>query len=148
MKKRHFNWIASGAVSALVLLASLSAQAESVSPTSPAAKRAVPVKVASGKIFEDSRWALSYNAGEGDRQYDVQLHPGGRMLNTDPNDRTNDNDRWESKGKYVILRFNDSYAVYMGSVQNDGSLQGSATNVNGDRWNWSGRRSKGDTVSK
>ncbi|MEG1734776.1 MAG: hypothetical protein RR283_07010 [Comamonas sp.] len=133
-------------MAATLLLSGPMARAESVS-RAPTSVRP-PAEAAAGKLFEGSRWALNYNAGEGERMYDVQLHGGGRMINTDPNDRTHDNDRWEAKGKYLILRFNDSYAVYLGTLQSDGSLKGQASNVVGDSWPWTGRPSRGDTTAR
>lgn len=92
-------------------------------------------------IFEDSRWRLKYKASkDGPKVYEVSLHPGGVMTNTDPRDRTYSNDAWEARGRDVVLRFNDSYAVYGGVLQKDGSLAGKAINKVGHTWAWTASR--------
>ena len=45
----------------------------------------------------NTRWNIKYKAdGEDARNYEFRLLPGGRMLNNHPNDKTMDNDAWES----------------------------------------------------
>lgn len=139
-------------VMAAMLLSASGAQAESVIQATPSAGLSVSssagVQASPRQVFDGTRWAISYNAGEGDRLYDVQLHAGGRMTNSDPNDRTYGNDRWEAKGKQLILRFNDGYAVYTGTLQSDGHLKGQARNKVGDSWSWLGQASRGDTAAR
>lgn len=141
MKPRRLGALSALVAAALLLLVPV-AHAESTS------RAAVDAQPSAAKAFEGQRWALSYNAGEGPRLYDVQLHAGGRMTNSDPNDRSYDNDRWEAKGRDLMLRFNDGYAVYTGTLQRDGSLKGQARNVAGDSWPWTGRPSRGDTAAR
>ena len=47
---------------------------------------------------------------------------------------------WEQVGAQVKIAFNDNYAVYIGSVVDAKSLRGSAANVNGSEWTWTGQR--------
>ena len=89
-----------------------------------------------------TRWNIKYKAdGEEARNYEFRLLPDGRMLNNHPNDKTMDNDTWESKGRYLMLRFNNSFVVYTGVLNKQGdAINGHAVNRGGDSWAWSARR--------
>ena len=90
----------------------------------------------------NTRWNIKYKAdGEDARNYEFRLLPGGRMLNNHPNDKTMDNDAWESKGRYLMLRFNNSFVVYTGVLNKQGdAINGHAVNRGGDSWAWNARR--------
>jgi opacity protein-like surface antigen len=124
-------WVVAAAASACA------AQAQQM-PVLPRKPTTAPP--ASDQLFQASRWRLDYDAGEGARSFEVGLHPGGLMTNTDPNDRTSDNDGWEAQGRYLLLRFNHSYAVYTGVLGSDGRLQGHAVNQQGESWPWTASR--------
>ena len=89
-----------------------------------------------------TRWNIKYKAdGEEARNYEFRLLPGGRMLNNHPNDKTMDNDAWESNGRYLMLRFNNSFVVYTGVLNKQGdAINGHAVNRGGDSWAWNARR--------
>ena len=96
-----------------------------------------------GNPLSGTRWRISYEASDDEpaRSYTLRLLAGGRMINAHPNDSTPDNDRWESKGHEVKLRFNDNYAVYTGVLSSDGNrLEGRAVNTQGKKWLWSAKR--------
>lgn len=97
-----------------------------------------------GEVLMESRWAIHYRAqGEPERRYVLRLLPGGRMLNTHPNDTTMDNDRWTSKGQQVELHFNDGYAIYTGVLNSRfDQIRGQAKNKVGESWSWSAKRLK------
>lgn len=56
-------------------------------------------------------------------------------------DGTAGHGHWEQLGGRVRIAFNDDYAVYLGTLEDSTSLKGSAANVNGSEWTWTGRRS-------
>lgn len=145
--------ISSWCAVALLAAASLqTAQAKRIASPAPASsvqdslcERSVSAadnSASDGNALSGSRWLISYKTqGEPARSYVFRLLPGGRMLNAHPNDRTPNNDRWEGKGRYVQLRFNDDYAVYSGVVNGSSDhLQGHAVNTAGDTWAWSAKR--------
>ncbi|MDR0214278.1 MAG: hypothetical protein LBJ15_09780 [Comamonas sp.] len=149
MARRISGWCAV----ALLAFASLqTAQAKRVAAPAPAASaqdslcdRSVSVAdntASDGNALSGSRWLISYKTqGEPARSYVFRLLPGGRMLNAHPNDRTPNNDRWESNGRHVQLRFNDGYAVYSGMMNGSSDqLKGHAVNTVGDTWEWRARR--------
>jgi hypothetical protein len=55
-------------------------------------------------------------------------------------DGTGGHGHWEPLGAQVKIAFNDSYAVFLGSLDEPTSLKGSAANINGFEWNWTARR--------
>jgi hypothetical protein len=67
----------------------------------------------------------------------VILRNGGMM-----DDGTAGHGHWEQLGAQVKIAFNDNYAVYLGSLEDATSLKGSAANINGSEWTWTGQRSR------
>ena len=51
-------------------------------------------------------------------------------------DGVSSHDHWEQAGNMVRIDFNDSYAVYLGTVDESKSMQGAAANINGSEWTW------------
>ncbi len=87
------------------------------------------------------RWSLSTDVpGEKVYRYDIVFHPGGRLENHHPNDRTPDNDTWEQRGSTVILKFNNSYITYTGQFENPRTLKGEALNIRGLQFPWKAER--------
>jgi len=80
-------------------------------------------------------WDLTENFNGHISHQHVMLRDGGVM-----DDGTAGNGRWEQLGAQVKISFNDSYAVYLGSLEEATSLRGSAANINGSEWTWTARR--------
>jgi hypothetical protein len=51
---------------------------------------------------------------------------------------------WEQAGNAVRISFNDSYVVYLGTVDQANSMRGAAANINGTEWTWVARRESGN----
>lgn len=103
---------------------------------------AAPGSEADNKVLAGSRWLIKYKTdGEPPRSYEFRLLPDGHMRNAHPNERTPDNDLWESKGPQVKLMFNDGYAVYTGVLNSNATqIKGQAENRVGNRWPWTATR--------
>ncbi len=94
-----------------------------------------------GSSLTGSRWSLSTDVpGERVYRYDIVFHPGGRLENHHPNDKTPDNDSWEQRGSTVILKFNDNYITYTGQFEDVRTLKGEALNIRGLRFPWMAER--------
>lgn len=94
-----------------------------------------------GPTVLGSRWSLSTDVpGEKVYRYDIVFHPGGRLENHHPNDKTPDNDTWEQRGLIVIFRYNDNFITYTGRFENARTLQGEAVNIRGLKFPWKAER--------
>jgi hypothetical protein len=90
--------------------------------------------------FTGTHWFIYYTEPGGTYyEYDLILHPGGRMENFHPNESTPNNDAWMQSGDTLVLLFNDAYATYEGQVVGD-TVAGTATNIAGGTWTWEGYR--------
>lgn len=90
-----------------------------------------------GPTVLGSRWSLSTDVpDEKVYRYDIVFHPGGRLENHHPNDKTPDNDTWEQRGLIVIFRYNDNFITYTGRFENARTLQGEAVNIRGLKFPW------------
>jgi hypothetical protein len=88
-----------------------------------------------------SRWRLVYdNPNFGHREYDLVFLEAGKLINTHPNEKTPDDDRWESSGRKIVLRFNNGYAVYTGELSDDNHMAGNAASKAGGKWKWTAYR--------
>ncbi len=107
-----------------------------------ASTRPAPNGIAEFKSLAGSRWHLVCDEPRyGQREFDLIFRKAGRLSNTHPNDSTPDNDAWEMNGRNVVLKFNNAYATYRGELTDDGNgMAGTATNVIGEKWEWSARR--------
>ena len=143
-KKQYKFWM----LAAMVAIAASPVQAKKIMarPDAQTSLCDVPVSSAQTGPSDDiavSRWSISYQADKSEeaRSYELRFLPGGRLLNNHPNDTTPDNDRWESKGRYVVLRFNDNFAIYTGVLNKaENQISGHAVNSGGSTWAWSARR--------
>ncbi len=86
-------------------------------------------------------WRVKYHSPDfGPKEYNLEFHPKGKLINTHPSESTPDNDTWEVKGGKVILKFNDAFAVYTGQFTDRDHLSGNATSKRGTKWNWKAHR--------
>ncbi len=106
-------------------------------------------KLASAKAKEPSqgitgsRWTIIYEEPEiGAREYDLIFRGDGKLENFHPNERTRGNDRWEQRGRRVILYFNNNFAIYEGVMSEDNVMTGEAESKIGLEWKWKAYRKK------
>jgi hypothetical protein len=79
-------------------------------------------------------WDLTENFNGFISHQHVMLRTGGVT-----DDGTAGRGHWEQLGTQVKIAFNDSYAVYLGSLEEPTSLKGTAANINGSEWTWTAR---------
>ena len=83
----------------------------------------------------------NWNYSDIDAKYEVKFRKGGRLLITNPNDVTNDNDTWEQKGAIVYFYYNDKYSTYEGWFVGQDTIIGTGKNKN-DKWEFKMVREK------
>jgi hypothetical protein len=66
----------------------------------------------------------------------VTLRPDGTL-----DDGSSSRNHWEQRGTVLKLALNDNYAVYLGTLNEATSMQGSAANIDGSEWTWTAQRS-------
>ena len=81
-------------------------------------------------------WDLTENFNGFISHQHVVLRAGGVM-----DDGTAGHGHWEQLGSQVKIAFNDSYAVFLGSLEGPTSLKGTAGYIYGSEWTWTARRS-------
>ena len=90
-----------------------------------------------------TRWDITSNINGFISHQQVTLRHDGEL-----DDGSSSHSRWEQLGTAVKLAFNDSYAVYLGTVDGASSMHGSAGNVHGGQWTWTARRSDAHSGSR
>ena len=83
-----------------------------------------------------SRWHLRFAAGAYLGDYSITLAPGGKLISSNPQDNTPDNDRWEQHGSQVLLLFNDGFARFEGEWLPTQRLEGRASSPSAGDWPW------------
>jgi hypothetical protein len=93
--------------------------------------------VSSGTInMAGTRWTYS----DEDWTYEMEFLNNGILRTTHPNDKTPDNDFWEQNGNTIRISFNNRYSIYEGHIISDKFIQGLATNINNQRWDFEMKR--------
>ena len=87
-----------------------------------------------------SRWQLRFAAGAYQGDYSITLAPGGKLISSNPQDNTPDNDRWEQHGSQVLLLFNDGFARFEGDWLPTQRLAGRASSPSAGDWHWEAER--------
>ncbi len=87
-----------------------------------------------------SRWQLRFAAGAYQGDYSITLAPGGKLISSNPQDNTPDNDRWEQHGSQVLLLFNDGFARFEGEWLPTQRLAGRASSPSAGDWPWEAER--------
>jgi hypothetical protein len=65
----------------------------------------------------------------------LRLLPDGKV-----DDGVSTSGRWEQIGANVRIALNDSYAVYLGTLDKSANMHGAAANINGTDWTWVAKR--------
>ena len=87
-----------------------------------------------------SHWQLRFAAGDYQGDYSITLAPGGKLISSNPQDNTPDNDRWEQHGSQVLLLFNDGFARFEGDWLPTQRLAGRASSPSARDWHWEAER--------
>jgi hypothetical protein len=96
-----------------------------------------PDPASNASIFAGSVWEIDQvHPSTGNRVFRVRFFKNRVLQNLHPNDKTPSNDRWDADENSVNIFFNDSYAVYHGTIETPSIVAGTARNNGGDVWSW------------
>ena len=90
-------------------------------------------------VLLGTEWTKTYYSDFYKRQlsFTIEFASNGKLITSNENDTTPDNDRWEHLNEVITLRINDSYAVYTAKLTSETSMSGQATNRKNETWSWS-----------
>jgi len=94
-----------------------------------------------GDDLTGTEWTIRYSNSDGNMEYGLLFHENGRLENHHPNEATPENDKWEQTGRTVIMKINDAYVTYTGTI-NGNAIEGSAVNIKKNSWKWKAVRKK------
>ena len=84
-----------------------------------------------------SCWCLIYdNPRFGHREYNLIFDKDDKLINHHPDEKTPDDDTREARGREVVFRINNNYAVYGGELSDLSHMSGTATSEVGRTWEW------------
>lgn len=72
----------------------------------------------------------------GHREFEIVLHPGGRLEVGDEADSTPNDDEWVQEGRIVTISMNDRYVRYSATIENARELRGRGVNVRDEKWDF------------